>query len=355
MHTFFIILIIVFILWVIASLFLTGPDLRRFDTPMPEVFDEHEDDLKRTAKFFEVTQQLHAKISKQKSFRKGLQEIRLFADNLSSDLITDTIFKAASVNNVSVEWAIAPGADHKRRILFMHGGAFVFGSALGHRKYCDRLSKIANAAVCSVNYRMLPEHGRLKGINDCQQAYRWILENGPDGAQELEFLMVSGDSAGGNLALMLSGWAKELDIRKPDGVVAFSPSTDMTLSSPTIKAHQHSDKMLGALAPLSKVPKAIAAWMSFLFLRINPAHKLASPLFGNLSNLPPTLIHGSSNEMLLGDGIRYTNKAIAAGSPVKMQIWKNQMHDWHLFNMGYGSAENAWLEVQKFIDHLNER
>lgn len=355
MSTFFIILAIVFMLWVIASLFLTGPDLSRFDTPIPEIFDEHEDDLTYTDKFLEEIKNIRKKVIKHRSIGKGFKEIRLFADNLSADLKTDTVFQSSIANDVSVEWAIAPGVDSKRRILFMHGGAFLFGSAKGHRKFCDRLSKIANAAVCSVNYRMLPENSRMKGINDCQQAYQWIIENGPNGPEKLDFLMVSGDSAGGNLALMLSGWSKDSGLRKPDCVVAFSPSTDMTFSSLTIKAHRHSDKMLGeGLGLLSKLPRALGAWISLISLRMNPANKLASPVFGNLSNLAPTLIHGSSNEMLLGEGIRYTNKAIMAGSPVKMQIWKNQMHDWHLFNMGYGSAEAAWNEVQKFIVDLEK-
>jgi acetyl esterase/lipase len=353
MSIFLIIAIWIFISWLIASIFLTGPDLSRFDTPMPEIFDDHPDDLEYSNNFFQTVGELRHSIIKQRSVIKGFRNVRTFADNLSADLVTDTVFQSSIANNVSVEWAIAPGADNKRRILFMHGGAFIFGSAQGHRKFCDQLSKIANAAVCSVNYRMLPENGRKKGIVDSQRAYQWILENGPNGPEKLDFLMVAGDSAGGNLALMLSGWSKDHGIRKPDGVLAFSPSTDMTMSSSTIKDHRHSDKLLGeGLGALGRIPKTISAWISLFSLRMNPAHKLASPVFGNLSNLAPTLIHGSSNEMLLGEGIRYTNKAIAAGSPVKMQIWKNQMHDWHLFNMGHGSAKAAWQEVQKFIDSL---
>lgn len=353
MSTLFIIITVVFLLWLIAGMFLTGPDLSRFDTPMPEVFEEHEDDLEHTEKFLKEISVLRKKIIKQRSLIKGFKAVRHFADNLSANLEVDTAFQASIANNISVEWAIAPGVDTKRRVVFMHGGAFLFGSAKGHRKFCNRLSIMANAAVCSVNYRMLPEHGRMKGIVDCQRAYQWVLENGPNGSEQLDFLMVAGDSAGGNLALMLSGWSKDSEIRTPDAVVAFSPSTDMTLSSHTIKAHKHSDKMLGeGLGVLSMLPKTLRAWVSLIGLRMNPADKLASPVFGNLSNLPPTLIHASRNEMLLGEGIQYANKAIAAGSPVKMQIWKNQMHDWHLFNMGHGSAEKAWNEIQNFIDTL---
>ena len=152
---------------------------------------------------------------------------------------------------------------------------------------------------------------------------------------------------------MLSSWSKSGAVKRPDGVIGFSPSTDMTLSSPTIKRNRETDKMLGeGLGLLAKLPKALQMWVGLLTMRINPSNKLASPVFGDLSDLPPTLIHASSSEMLLGEGMRYTNKAIAAGSPVTLQVWKNQLHDWHLFNMHSGSAKQAWSEVKKFIDRL---
>lgn len=339
--------------WLIATLVLSGPDLRRFDTPIGEHYDAHPDDAEHTQRFLKLVHGVKRNVLKSRSLKKGMAVARDFADNLSSDLETDTQFKADDANGVSVEWAIAKGVDTKRRILFLHGGAFLFGSAKGHRIFSDQLSKIANAAVCSVNYRMLPENSRMKSVVDCQTAYQWLLVNGPEGELALDTLIVSGDSAGGNLALMLSSWSKENTQRKPDGVVAFSPSTDMTLSSPTIKSNQATDKMLGkGLGLLSKLPAPFRAWFCLLGMRTNPANKLVSPVFADLRDLPPTLIHASSNEMLLGESIRYTNRARAAGSSVKLQIWQDQVHDWHLFNMGYGSAVSAWQEVKKFLNTL---
>ena len=347
------ILSLVILWWLIATFVLSGPDLSRFDTPVGEHFDKHADDEKYTEKFLQIVHGVRATTSASRSLKKGIAIVRDFADNLSSELETDTVFTADSANGVSIEWAVARGVSTKRRVLFLHGGAFLFGSAKGHRKFSDRLSKLANAAVCSVNYRMLPEHGRMKSIADAQVAYNWLLEYGPDGKQDLEFLLVSGDSAGGNLALMLSSWSKESIARRPDVVVAFSPSTDMTLSSPTIKSNQATDKMLGeGLGLLSKFPAPFRAWIGLFSLRMNPANKLASPVFGDLSDLPPTLIQASSNEMLLGENIRYTNRANAVGSDVKLQVWEDQMHDWHLFNMGHGSAETAWQEVKFFLDSV---
>ena len=94
------------------------------------------------------------------------------------------------------------------------------------------------------------------------------------------------------------------------------------------------------------------AWLQLFVLRMNPADRSASPLFYELKDLPKTLIHASSTEMLLGESVRYTNKAQANGSDVSLQVWENQLHDWHLFNRTRGSAGAAWQEIEKFVKSL---
>jgi acetyl esterase/lipase len=344
---------IVLLWWLIASFILAGPDLSRYDSHVGEYFDDHPDDVGATEQFLNVIKTVRRDARKTGSIKGVFSAIRRFADELSNDLQTDTIFSPALVNGLSCEWSVAKGANTARRVLFLHGGAFLFGSPKGHRKFTDQLSKLADAAVLSVDYRMLPEHKRMKGIEDSQHAYRWILENGPQGKENSHWLLVAGDSAGGNLALMLSNWSKKEGLVQANGVIGFSPSTDMTLASPTIKRNRDTDKLLGeGLGLLSKVPNVLRGWLGLFIMRMNPANRLASPVFDDLSKLPPTLIHASSSEMLLGDAIRYTNKAIAAGSPVKLQVWENQIHDWHLFNMHTGSGKHAWSEVKLFIDRI---
>ena len=346
-------LVVLVLMCLIALFVFSGPDMSRYDTPVGENFPNHADDADADERLLKVARALRAEIIRNKSPRKGLASVRKFADELSDDLETETQFVQTTAHGVAVEWAIAANTNPRRRVLFMHGGAFLFGSPRGHRRVSDRLAKIMGAAVASVDYRMLPENSRNKSVVDCRQAYQWILENGPEGKTALDFLVVSGDSAGGNLALMLSSWSKKAQLRRPDAVIAFSPSTDMTLSSPTIKAHRWSDKMLGAgLGPLSRLPKVISLWVGAIAMRVNPSNPSVSPLFGDLSELPPTLIHASSNEMLLGECVRYTNRANEAGSDVTLQIWEAQLHDWHLFNMGSGSAEVAWAEIDKYLQAL---
>ena len=83
-----------------------------------------------------------------------------------------------SVRSVNGEWVIPPGADGTRRLLYLHGGGYVMGSALSHRRITDRLAYLAKAAVLAVNCRLMPEHARLAGIEDAFRTYSWMQQHG---------------------------------------------------------------------------------------------------------------------------------------------------------------------------------
>lgn len=347
------IIVLWFILWSSAVFVLAAPSHRHYDKTVGEFFSSDSDDIDANNKFLKDFHQAHKNAFNTRSLKQGLSLAREFADNLSSDHISESEFISTTNTVFNAEWTIAPNVSTSRRVLFFHGGAFAVGSARGHRKFTDRLSQLCNAAVLSVNYRMLPEHSRKSGIYDARKAYHWIINNGPFEQSACDLLVLAGDSAGGNLALMLSSWSRKNSVRRPDAVIGFSPSLDSTLSSPTIKKNQKTDKILGgSVGKLSYLPRPILLWATLLILRMNPSNPCVSPLFYHLKDLPPTLIQASSSEMLLGEAIRYTNKAISAGSTVKLQIWQDQIHDWHLFSMDTGSANQAWDEVQKFISTI---
>ena len=348
----------IFTLWLIAIYYLDGPELSEFDISIEDtandVFDSHPEDTENNKKMLNKLAQ--ARQQAVKSPFKAIKIARAFADELSIELVSDSQFLAIDTPEVKGEWVIAPGANPKNRVIFFHGGAFMLGSPLGHRKFTDKLSRLANAAVLAVSYRRLPGFSRSAGIIDAQQAYLWALENGPNGPEKLDFLTVAGDSAGGNLTHMIGSWSAQHAPRKADCLLSFSPSLDQTFCSPTLQSNLSSDKVLGdGLSLITKLPKPLRLWLLFISMRMNPSNPLASPVFSDLTSLPPTLIHVSSSEMLLGESIRYTNKARAQGSDVRLQVWKDQIHDWHMFNMGFGSAEVAWNEVAKFITEQKTR
>jgi acetyl esterase/lipase len=285
------------------------------------------------------------------SGRQRLERVRRYMDQLGRGRTYNCTFSPADAGGVPAEWVRAPGTDSTRRVLFLHGGAFFAGSPVSHRNITTQFAERTGAAVLAIDYRLMPEHLRIDGIEDCRTAYRWILENGPEGLQPISHLVVSGDSAGGNLALSLTAWVRDQGLRQPDAVVALSPIVDSTLSSPSIVSNAESDVMLGPMFKLLKrTPPWIRRWVFLLANRINPANPLVSPVFGNLSGLPPTLIQVSEVEMLQDDAHRYVNKARSAGTHAVVQSWGHMMHVWHIFYPEVREAGEAWDEIVRFLD-----
>ena len=249
------------------------------------------------------------------------------------------------------EWVLAPNADPARRLLYLHGGSFISGCPRGHRVITAELARITGAAVLALDYRLMPEHTRRELIADCQAGYRWILDHGPEGPAPVRELFVAGDSAGGNLALMLIAWARDAGLRAANGVIALSPGVDMTFSSPTFKSHLKTDRLLGpSLEWFLKTPQSIRLLLIWAINRMIPPHPLISPIFGDLSGLPPLLIQASEAEMLLGDARRYVNKARAAGSPAELETWPEMLHVWHLFEPILPEAREALERIGRFVE-----
>lgn len=256
--------------------------------------------------------------------------------------------RPVDAGGVKAEWVIAPNTNSARRLLFIHGGGYVMGSSRSHRPLASRLSEVSKAAVLSIDYRLMPEHSRRAGIEDCRTAYRWILENGPEGQTPIGTLIVAGDSSGANLTLTTIAWARDADLRAAEAVVALCPQTDLTFGSPSLKRNIDTDIMQGKmLGPAVRAPKAVFLWMTYFMHGINPGSPLMSPLLGDLSNLPPTLLQASEADMFLDDAIRYANKANAHGSLAVVQTWPYVMHGWHAFEVP--EADEAFGEIERFL------
>jgi len=253
------------------------------------------------------------------------------------------------------EWVIAPGADTRRRVLYIHGGAWAAGSPRSHRAITDRFSHLANAAVFALDYRLMPEHRFMDGLRDCRQAYTWLLNHGPEGEEKAEFMVVAGDSAGGSHTLSLLAWIRDNGVRQADAAVALSPSTDLTLTAPSNRDNIRTDALLGPVfGGLSKIPLPLLWWGTLAAFRISPTNPAASPLRGNLNDLPPTLIHASTTEMLLDNATRYAAKAKAEGSPVEVHTWQNMVHVWHIFSPLLPEAEQAFDDIREFLERISE-
>ena len=282
--------------------------------------------------------------------RARIEALRRYMDSMSDGLELVSEIRPSASGAPLGEWVIAPGSDLNRRILYIHGGSWSAGSPKSHRAITDRLSRLAHACVFAIDYRLMPENRYLDGIIDCQQAYRWILDNGPEGKATADFVVVAGDSAGGSHALGLIAWIRDEGLRAPNAAIALSPSTEFMLTSLGKRANLKTDAMLGpTFEKLARIPSPLLWWGTTLSIRVSPTNPLASPLRGELHNLPPTLVHVSESELLLENAQRYVAKAQAAGSPVEVKTWPDMVHVWHLFTPLLPEAEEAFEDISEFL------
>lgn len=347
-------------LWLCARWFLRGASHATFDRPAGGLASSRSTPSPESAEVLRRLRELQGRM------RAGRRSLRLATMREAVDDAFATLADPAEgagcrieevdADGVPAEWVLAPGADPSRRLLYLHGGAFVAGSRRSHRAMTIAFSRQAGVAVLAIDYRLLPEHPRAEGIADCRQAYRWLLEHGPDDPSPPTDFYVAGDSAGGNLALMLIAWARDCGLRAVDAAVVFSPLTDSTMASPSMRANIASDPFLGpTLGRLVRLPRWVLAYVTLLGGRLPPQHPAISPLHGQLAGLPPVLVQASTSEMLLDDARRYVNKARSAGSPAELALWPGQIHVWHLFMTVSPEAREALAHAVAFIDRHRHR
>lgn len=333
------------VLLILAFLHLRyrSADHSQYDQPVPalmktvnEITPQHLGVLERLAAF---------KTKSTTSLAKSRQQM----DDLFGQAV-DSVIIPVDCNGVGAEWVLAHGADPDHRLLYIHGGAFRVGSPKSHRYIASEISRLAGVSVLSIDYRMQPEFKTIACHEDCRIAYQWILDNGPKAASPVKRLFVAGDSAGGNLTLAVIAWARDKGIRPADGAIALAPVTDSTFASPSLISNIGSDPFLGpVLGKLVKMPALVLRPLASIAAGKPVNHPEISPLLGDLSNLPPTLIQVSKDEMLFDDSVRYANKAISQNGDVTLQVWPTLVHVFQGFGPDLPEANDALGHIGDFV------
>lgn len=265
---------------------------------------------------------------------KSIEELRAEVEARASEPLPEgTTHNPVDADGVPAEWVAATGVTGDRAFLFIHGGGYYRGSPASSRATAARISAATGARVLSTSYRLAPEHPFPAAIDDVHTVYRWMLGQGADAAR----LMVGGISAGGGLTLALLLKLKDGGEALPAGAVPMSAWTDMTQSAETYRSKADEDPAIS---------KAYLDRMSGYYLNgTDPKTPLASPLFGDLSGLPPLLVQVGTAETLLDDSRVFAEKAQAASIEVAYEPWQDMIHGWH------GSAA-VLPEAQAAIDSI---
>jgi acetyl esterase/lipase len=226
-------------------------------------------------------------------------------------------YEPAMLGGVPGWWCRPAGAEVGAAILYLHGGAYVVGSAKAYRPFAGQIAMRARAPAFVADYARAPERPFPAAVDDAEAAYRALADTG------VSRLAIVGDSAGGGLALVVTSGmtraAREGVVPQPVATVALSPWTDLALTGESITTRAEHDPLLTAAA-------LQAARERYLVGQHDPREPLASPLYGNLAGLPPTMLHVGEDEILLDDARRYAERLGAAGSAGELHIWKGMVH-----------------------------
>jgi monoterpene epsilon-lactone hydrolase len=248
------------------------------------------------------------------------------------------IFEAASVGGISGWWAKPAKARRGAAIIHVHGGWFNWGTAQAYRNFVGQIALNAGADAFIPDYRLAPEHPFPAAIRDLEACYRGLVDKG------LTEIALSGDSAGGNLALVLLSIASAQASKggiAPAGAVAFSPVTDLALTSESYDTRAEAD-------PYFTKSQAAGLIRSYLG-ETDPKNPLASPLYANLSGLPPIRVHVGDDEVLLDDSRRYVENAVAAGVDAKLDLWMGMPHGFVTNVGGFNAATQALKASGAFL------
>ncbi|MDH0096254.1 alpha/beta hydrolase, partial [Pseudomonas sp. GD04158] len=236
------------------------------------------------------------------------------------------------------EWH-RPPAGSGNVLLYLHGGAFMIGGPETHRGICASLAKRAGIDVCALDYRLAPEHPYPAARDDVVAAYRALLDAG----YRAEQIAIGGDSAGGNLSLVGSLRIRELGLPTPAALVCFSPATDFT------GEQMHQPPAGDPLIHPCWIEQAAELYCPADLPRDDPG---LSPVFADLSQLPPTLIQVGEDELLLNDSLRLAERAQAAGASVRLERYPGL---WHVFQAHVGMLRAADYAIARVAAFLRER
>lgn len=224
-------------------------------------------------------------------------------------------------------------------ILFLHGGAYILGTPKLYTELTYLISQAAKSDVFVLDYRLAPEYPFPYAIDDTINGYLYLLSLG----YNPQNIIIAGDSAGGGLtgALLISLRDKKIPL--PKCAIFIAPFFDFTFSGESIEKNSKKDYIL-------HITDETKADMIKMYLKdVDPKIPLASPLFADLTGLPPMLIHVGSDDVLLDDALRFAEKAKNAQVNITIEVWDKMPHDFHMLARFLPEANRAIKRIGEYI------
>lgn len=268
--------------------------------------------------------------------RLDLKTMRKLQDGLgllgATALAGSVSYEDEPFEEFDAAWAVPKGLRSEKAVLYLHGGSYTAGCLSYAKGFGGVLAEETGRRVLCVGYRLAPDYPYPTALEDALCAYRRMLE-----LFRGENILLAGESAGGGLCYCLCLKLKELGLPMPEGVVALSPWTDLTLS--------RAQDAEGALDPVLSVEGL--KYSAELYAKGRLHEPTVSPLYGDLSGLPASLIFAGSGETLLNDSVEMAARLKAHGSACELHVEEGMWHAYVLY--GIPEAKEALSRIRAFV------
>jgi monoterpene epsilon-lactone hydrolase len=275
----------------------------------------------------------------------NLEALRLAVDSDSERFPLDPDINVERVSvaiGVSAEWTWTEAADPARVVLYLHGGGYVFGSILSHRHLVAEIGRASGSRTLAIDYRLSPENPFPAAVDDALASYRFLLEEG----FEPRRIALAGDSAGGGLVVSTLVAIKQAGLPQPACGWVISPWVDMEATGETFVSRAGADPMVKR--------EMIVNFAQAYLNGADPRSAFASPIYADLRGTAPLLIHVGASEVLLDDSLKLARTAGAADVSVRLEIWPEMIHVWHVFHRILGDGRKAVQVGAKFLREAME-
>jgi acetyl esterase/lipase len=252
-------------------------------------------------------------------------------------LPADVTVTAAALGGVPTAEITVDGIDPRHVVLYFHGGVYVIGDAFLAADLASQVGRRAQARVSSVDYRLAPEHPYPAAVDDALAAYEALLDNGI-APSDIAF---AGESAGGGLAVATLVNARDHGLALPAAAFVMSPYADLTLAGATMETKREVDPLFTRELLQARVADYTAGQ--------DAALGLISPVFADLSGLPPLLIQAGSHEVLLDDAVRLAQQAAAADVEVTLEVTPRVPHVFQAYHPILDEAAAALDRAGQFL------
>jgi epsilon-lactone hydrolase len=259
----------------------------------------------------------------------------------SLELAEGILLRPETISDVPCLWVEHESSQNQSMVMYVHGGGLIAGSSVTHREFASRLVKRIRRRVLLVDYRLAPEHSFPAALDDLVAVYADLIAR-----MQAKDITFGGDSTGAGLALAALTKLRDDGRALPAGAFFISGHFDMTLSGDSMDSRREVDPFTSR----ESLERAIRWYTNGADCKL----PLVSPVFADLSMLPPILVQVGDDEILLSDSVRVAERIRKSGGRAELRVWTAMWHTWPMY-VGLPEADGALKEVGEFLERFASR